>query len=37
MTRILVLDAWDRFAEAPETKIPNGYAIPLVFIVVGKR
>ncbi|KAN0130852.1 Piwi domain containing protein [Lactarius tabidus] len=30
-------NAWDRFAEAPETKIPNGYAIPLVFIVVGKR
>lgn len=30
-------NAWNRFAEAPEAKIPKGHPIPLLFIVVGKR
>ncbi|KAH9167484.1 Piwi-domain-containing protein [Lactarius sanguifluus] len=30
-------DAWNRFAELPEAGIPKGIAIPLLFIVVGKR
>ncbi|KAI9449778.1 Piwi-domain-containing protein [Russula earlei] len=30
-------DAWNRFAEYPESGIPKGIPIPLTFIVVGKR
>ncbi|KAH9066792.1 Piwi-domain-containing protein [Lactarius vividus] len=30
-------DAWNRFAELPETGIPKGFPVPLLFIVVGKR
>ncbi|KAI9440667.1 Piwi domain-containing protein [Lactarius indigo] len=30
-------DAWNRFAELPEANIPNGFPVPLLFIIVGKR
>jgi eukaryotic translation initiation factor 2C len=30
-------DAWNRFAELPESGIPTGVPVPLIFIVVGKR
>jgi len=30
-------DAWNRFAEMPESGIPKGVSVPLIFIVVGKR
>ncbi|KAI0292287.1 Piwi domain-containing protein [Russula brevipes] len=30
-------DAWNKFAELPESGIPRGFPVPLVFIVVGKR
>jgi eukaryotic translation initiation factor 2C len=29
--------AWDRFAENPDAGVPKNYAVPLLFIVVGKR
>lgn len=30
-------DAWNKFAELPESGIPKGVPVPLIFIVVGKR
>jgi len=30
-------DAWNKFAEFPESGIPKGIPVPLIFIVVGKR
>ncbi|KAH9983910.1 Piwi domain-containing protein [Russula compacta] len=30
-------DAWNKFAENPESGIPKGIPVPLIFIIVGKR